>query len=592
MQHLQFNKNTLISATDKIVPSVRLSKLILEYLKNEGVTHIFGIPGGPIAPFFDALRDEKDIKTIATRHESGAAFMALGYARVSGRMGVCCATTGPGATNLVTALAAAASDSVPVLAITAQTATAAFGKGFLQDSTYDGVDIVDMFKPICKFSAMVVNPRNAATNLRQAIRAAMTGRRGVAHLNVPSDFMRAEVPRELWPPQQYRPVSHSFDREAVHSAAQWLLDAKKPAILAGHGVNLAGAVDELLELAELLKIPVATTPRGKGAFPEDHPLSLRIYGIVSSPLAENYLHSSGVDVLFVIGSRLHEISTQGWPSRLMPSKALLHQDIDPEAIGRVYPVTVGLVGDAKATLRELIFNVKRFLNTGEYGVRADLQDFLHWKASKPFFYKEQAFHSSALPLKPQRFMRDLDECLPEDAIVFLDTGNSALWATHYVTVTEEKKFIHNWGDFGAMGHGVAACIGGKLAAPERPVIAVVGDGAFGMMGMEVLTAVTYKIPVVWFVLNDGRFNTVHQGQQLLFQGRTMATEFNRMDIVKIAEGLGARAVKVDGPDQIQDILPELLNSNRPAVVDVFIDPDEMPSMESRIRLLIEAGVSK
>lgn len=571
--HLAPNKNSQITA----------AALILEYLKGEGVSHVFGIPGGPITPLFDALYDEKAIQLISTRHEAGAAFMAAGYARLSGRLGVCLGTTGPGATNLITGLAAAAADSLPVLAITAQAATSTFGKGSLQDSTFDRVDIVEMFKSFTKMSAMAVNADNIPTLLRQAIRTAMSGRRGVTHLNIPTDLMKKKIRPELWPAGHYRSQERCFDREAARQACELLLRAKRPAILAGHGASLSGAQAEILELSELLNIPVATTPKGKGIFPETHPMSLRVFGLASSPVSESYL-LSGVDVLFVIGSQLHEISTQGWEDRLRPSEALIQQDIDARSIGRNYPVEVALVGDAKTTLREIISQARKRLSSGEF-FTPPRPDFERCKAAQPLWLGDEKRGQDSTPLKPQRLMAELQQALPEDAAVFVDSGNNTLWALHHLTATGRNAFLHNWGDFGAMGYGVASAIGGKLASPERPVVAIVGDGSFGMMGMEILTASTYGIPVIWIVLNDGRYNAVHHGQMVQYKGRTIGTEFKRMDLAKVAQALDVEGFRIEKPGEILEILPKVLASGRPAVLDVLIDPDELPPIESRFRSL-------
>ncbi|TPW19873.1 MAG: thiamine pyrophosphate protein TPP binding domain-containing protein, partial [Elusimicrobia bacterium] len=509
--------------------------LLLEYLKREGVQTVFGIPGGPITPVFDALYHDPSIRLVSTRHEAGAAFMALGYARVTGRLGVCLLTTGPGTTNALTGVAAAKADSLPVLAMSAQVATAAFGKGSLQDSTYDRGDVVEMFRPFTKLSAMLSNPANLGMLLRQGLRLALTGRRGPVHINIPTDFMRREVHEDLQRPDQYRPTCRTFDREAVKDAALRLLASRRPAILAGHGVNLAGAQPELLELAELLSVPVATTPKGKGAFPEDHPLALRVFGLASSPWSEEYLLSGGVDVLFVLGSSLHEISTQGWEERLRPSDALIQLDVDPSVVARNYPVDVALVGDARTTLRELLFHLRRLLANGEHPPRRDDGSLAALKRRLPAVIDPGKREDSGVPLKPQFVMAELNAALPEDALLFIDSGNNTLWALHYLDAVGRRAFIHNWGEFGAMGFGVAASIGGKVGAPERPVVALVGDGSFGMNGMEVSTAVTYGIPVVWVVLNDARYNAVHHGQTLQYEGRTMGTEFKRMVLARVAE---------------------------------------------------------
>jgi len=575
----------LAAAPKTSVCRLRAAELILAQLKREGVDTVFGIPGGAITPLYDALYHDRSIRAISTRHEAGAAFMALGYARLSGRVGVCCLTTGPGATNAVTAVAAAKIDSVPLLVLSAQVSTPAFGKGALQDSTYDRVDIVEIMRPITKMSTMLVNPLTLAATLRQCFRLAMSGRRGPVHINIPSDLMGQEVWEDLQWPHQYRPISRGFDREAVKAAALCLLEARRPAILAGHGVNLSNAQPELRELAELLGMPVATTPKGKGAFPETHPLALRVFGLASSPQSEDYLLKAGVDVLLVLGSGLHEISTQGWETGLQPSAALLQQDIDPGQIARNYPVQVALIGDAKTTLRELLFQLRRMIASGEFAKSAPASDFLAWKKSVEPYENAPATLSTDIPLKPQRVMREINAALPEDAAIFIDVGNHTLWALHYLEATGRNVFIHNWGEFAAMGYGIAGALGGKLASPQRPVIAIGGDGGFGMAGMEGSTAVTYGIAMVWIIFNDGRFNAVHHGQKLQYNGRTFGTEFKRLDLAKVAEGLGAVGRRVSRPGELGAALSEALAREAPTVLDVTIDPDEVPPIHSRVRAL-------
>lgn len=561
-----------------------VAALILAQLEREGVRTVYGIPGGPATPLFDEFHREAGLRLVAPRHEAGAAFMALGDARVRGGVGACLLTTGPGATNAITAVAAARTDGLPVLVLTAQTATSSFGKGSLQDSTESGVDTVALFRPVVKMSAMLSNPAAAGVLLRQALRAAMTGRRGPVHLSIPTDLMRRPAGGGVLDPADYRCEPRLFDREAVGRCARVLLEARRPAILAGHGVNLGGARAELLELAELLSIPVATTPKGKGAFPETHPLSLRVFGLASSPLSERYLLSEGTDALLVLGSSLHENSTSGWDPRL-GAGLVMQQDVEPATIGRNYPVAVALAGDAKTTLRELLFELRRRLARGETppaGLRAS---FARFKAGVPAYLDEAAARSEAQPIKPQRLMAELDAALPGDALIFLDVGNNTLWATHYLTATGRNAFIHNWGEFAAMGYGVAAAVGGKLAAPSRPVVAIVGDGGFAMAGMEVSTGVTEGAAVVWIVLNDARLNAVHHGMTMQYAGRTKGTEFHRMDVAGVADALGAWSRRVLHPGDIAAAVADALSSGRPAVIDVRVDADEVPPIHSRVRAL-------
>jgi len=575
------------AAPPAVVPRAKatVAEVVLEYLKLEGVRAVFGIPGGPVTPLFDALYREPTLRLIAPRHEAGAAFMAAGYARASGRLSVCLLTTGPGATNAVTGIAAAKADSLPVLVLTAQVSTSVFGKGSLQDSTESGVDTVRIFRPITKMSALVAGAASAPGLLRQAIRTAMTGRRGPVHLSIPTDLMRREVSADVLLPARYRAQSHLFDREAVKEAAALLLSARRPAILAGNGANLAGARAELLELAELLGAPVATTPKGKGAFPETHPLSLRTFGLASSPRAESCLLDPSVDALLVIGSSLHENSTSGWDSRLAVGRRLIQQDADPEMIGRNYPVDVGLAGDAKTTLRELLFEMRRLLTRGEHPRGAESAAIVELIARSPATLNSEKSRAAGSPMKPQRLMRELDAALPADALIFLDVGNNTLWGAHYLTANGRNDFVHNWGDFAAMGFGVAGAIGGKLAAPTRPVVAIVGDGGFAMAGMEVSTAATHGIPVVWIVLNDGRLNTVHHGQTLQYEGRTIGTEFRRMDVAAIGNALGAWSRRIAEPEDVSPALRDALACGGPAVIDVAIDADEVPPILSRVRSL-------
>jgi acetolactate synthase-1/2/3 large subunit len=268
---------------------------------------------------------------------------------------------------------------------------------------------------------------------------------------------------------------------------------------------------------------------------------------------------------------------------LAPSGALIQLDIDPNMLGRNYPVTVPMAGEIKTSLRELLFHMRRSTASGEHPAPAPRPEFLDWKKTSAPFLDDRAAASDAAPLKPQRLMRELSAALPENAIIFIDSGNNTLWATHYLDATGKNAFVHNWGEFGAMGFGVAAAIGGKVAAPDRPVVAVVGDGAFAMNGMEVSTAATYDIPVVWVVLNDSKLNAVYHGQKLLYEGRTIGCDIKRMDIAKIAEGLGAEGRRVTEAGEIGPALREALASGRPTVLDVWIDAEEVPPIHSRIK---------
>lgn len=570
---------------DKKPSTVSAIELLVKYLEAEGVEYIFGIPGGPLMPLYEAVFASGRIKPILAKHEGGAAFMADGYARVGRGLGVCCATSGPGATNLVTGVAAAYADSIPMLVLTAQVATGAFAKGAAQDGTVHCVDVVEMFKPITKMSTMLVSGEKMGDMVRLAIRTALTGRRGPVHLNLPADLVKKQVPLNLIPPERFRPAPAAFDRDAIREASKQLLRAKRPGILIGHGANLSGANAEIRALAERLMIPVATSPKAKGAFPEDHVLSMGVLGFAGSPRADDYFLSGEMDVLLVVGCSLGELSTHAWDPRLQPTSSLIQIDIDPEQIGKNYPTSVGIVGDAKACLHELLFQADRDRKWLEKPPVRSLESVQTFKSDRPWCLAPEKSLSDAMPIKPQRLIHEMRQWLPDDAVLFVDIGNSMAWAIHYFRISEPNTFHVNLG-MGSMGHAVAGAVGGKLAAPGKPVVALVGDAAFAMNGMEIHTAVDHRVPVVWIVANNGGHGMVAHGERSQFGGKFVSSKFSQpLDIARIAEGMGARVCRVEKPGDLPKAIKSALSSGEPAVLDVLIDAEEAPPMRLRIEAL-------
>ncbi|MDE2491727.1 MAG: thiamine pyrophosphate-binding protein, partial [Elusimicrobia bacterium] len=338
--------------------------VLLDYLEAEGVEHVFGIPGGPIMPLYEAIYARGRIRPILTKHEEGAAFMADGYARVSGRIGVCCTTSGPGATNALTGLAVSRADSTPVLLLTAQTPTRQFGMGAFQESGPETIDLVGLFRSVTKWSTMVPHPDRIGTVARAALRLMTSGRPGPVHVSLPLDYAGRLVEEEAWAPARYRCAAETFDRRSVREAAARLLAARRPAILAGHGVNAARAWAPLRALAERLGVPVATSFKAKGALPEDHPLSLGVFGAAGPAAARDFLLSDETDLLLVVGSALGESSSCGFDPRLARKASFLQIDVEAAAIARNFPVDVALVGDARAVLVELLYEIERRLAAG------------------------------------------------------------------------------------------------------------------------------------------------------------------------------------------------------------------------------------
>jgi acetolactate synthase-1/2/3 large subunit len=552
------------------------SDLLLKYLEKEGVEYMFGVPGLSLIPLFEACNRNSNIKPILAKHEEGAAFMADGYARVKGTLGVCFGTSGPGATNLITGVATAFVDNIPILVLTGQVATSSYGKGAFQDSTKEGVDSVQMFDSITRHSSMIISKYMAPDQIREALRVALTGKRGPVHLSLPKDVMAAEIETEVPASITYRPPAEYFDRRMVIEAAQELVNAKTPVILVGTGAVTSKACEDIKDLAETLNIPVATTPKAKGAFPEDHPLSLGVLGFCGSPAAEKCFTSGQTDVLLVIGSSLNQITTSSWDPRIAPSKSLIQVNIDPTEIGKNYKVDIPLVGDARTIVNEISFRILRFIQDKDPQIEGTKRVAAICKEVGMYVSPEKV-DSNSIPVKPQRMAKELERALPENSIMFVDTGNPMCWSIHYMKFKKPNQFICPFGLL-TMGYATSAAVGGKLAAPDRPVVAIAGDGCFLMNGMEVATAVSYDIPVVWIVQNNAKLGLVHELQKAPLGGKTVATTFKRVDIAKIAEGLGAKGYKIDRPGELEDLLPKVIADNKPTVIDCTIDPDEVPPL--------------
>lgn len=566
-----------------LAPERRVVNVFLDYLRAEGVRVVFGVPGGLLFPFFEAIERAEDIALVVSKHEEGAAFMADGYSRVSGRLSVCAGTGGPGSTNLLTGVACAYADGVPMLVVTGQAASHALGKGAAQETTREDIDIVAMFEPITKYSAMVTSPESMAHHLRRALRQALTGRPGPVHLNVPVDLWEKPLAEEWLTPSTYRPTTRTFDRTTVARASEALLDAELPVLLAGSGVVVAQAREHLQTLAELIPARVATTPRAKGVFPEDHPLSLGVLGFAGHEAARETLLGGHIDVLATLGASLNETTTFNWSPALMPAKHLIQLDIDADRIGRNYPVDVPLVGDAQTILVELVYHLHRAIREGRTPRS-------RWSSEPPppsgdaRYADRELRRSDAAPLTPQRWRADLTEVLPHDAVVFSDIGGHMLFNIHHLEMSARHTFVLNLG-FGSMGHGTVAPIGAALATRDRPVIAIVGDACFTMNGMELIAAAEYEIPVVWIVENNNMHGITWHGSQLL--GKQLASVRYRrpLEIAPLARAMGLFAEVVDRPGALQPALREALARRAPSVIEVRVDGERPPPLGGRVRSL-------
>lgn len=553
--------------------------IMAKYLEQENVKYFFGVPGAHVLPIYDAIYRTTSIKPVLTKHEAGGAFLAYGYAAVTGNLGVCCGTVGPGATNLVSGVAAAHMDSIPLLVLTGQVGTKAFGRSAHQEATGYGrsIDQCALFQNITKMSIMITNKDSVSRTVQSAIRAAHSGRPGPVHIAFPSNIQLEEINEEILPSESYRPYSNvnTLHTDQIQTMADLLYKAENPAMLIGYGASKCANDGILIELAERLQTPVATSGKAKGVFPEDHPLSLGVLSIRGSKAANTYLRSN-VDVLLVVGTDFSEMTSHGWDPKLQPSKALIQIDIDPNEIGKNYPVSVGLVVDARAA----IHSINSYLSKSPPKANRDLTPF---KKSKQYFEETESF-SEKLPMKPQRLMRELRASLPRSTSIFGDMGNTYSWILRYFqSYPEGINFLPS--GMACMGSSVAACIGGKLGRPDSPVVCICGDGDFLMTGMEVLTAVEYKIPIIWVILKNNRLGAIHDVQVLSYQGRISASMFNEIDFVSIAKAFGAQGFRVEKPEDIAPTVKNALEINGPVILEAIIDPDEMFPLTSRATAL-------
>ena len=538
------------------------SQIIKEQLKKEGVEYIFGLPGGPELPLLNELIDDSSLRFVLNRHEQASAFMADAYARVTGKIGVCMATIGPGATNLTTGIASSFLDSIPLLAITSYIYRTSEGKGDFQE-----IDQVSIFRPITKWNGSVRYVETLPDALRKALRISLTGRPGPVHLNINREVFHETTEAEILPLQKYRSMdTHYETADKVKDIVTLLLKSKRPAIWAGGGVVFSDASSEVRHLAESLQIPVATTCSGKGVIPEDHPLSVGIRGRWGTELANQIL--SEADLLIAIGCRFSPVATSRWKARI-PDK-IIHIDIDPQEIGRHYPVEIGILGDAKFILRHLLEYIKkeRLPSYSDWYNRVtELRD----KYRKRI--EDQSVKGDTI--KPQFLLKTLRKTLPRDTIATIDIGEIVVWTNQLFEAYQPRTYIKQSG-FSPMGYGVPAAVASKLARPEKTVVAICGDGGFMMTCYELETAVRLDTPFTCVIFDNRALGEIKHRQEQLYQGRVTGVDFTDVDYSELAKSLGASGERIADPNELVPALKRALKSNQPYVLDCMIDPREAP----------------
>jgi acetolactate synthase-1/2/3 large subunit len=534
------------------------AQAVLESLKREGVDVVFGLPGGVLLPLYDAIY-QSDINHILVRHEQGAAHMADGYARATGKVGVCIATSGPGATNLVTGIANAYMDSVPMVAITGQVNTWLIGKDAFQEADITGITL-----PITKHNYLLRSAKDITRVFREAFYIARSGRPGPVLIDLPRDVTVDEV-EFTWPEVDlpgYRPSFKAHEMQ-IKKAAKALMEAERPVIYVGGGVKYADAHRELIELAVKINAPVTTTLMGVGCFPEDHPLSLGMLGMHGTKYANYAIQES--DLILAIGARFDDRVT-GKIASFAPRAKVVHIDVDPAEVGKNVRVDIPVVGDAKNALQGLIKEV-RAKGRSVWNEKTE-----GWKKDYPLRY---------IPdlniIKPQYVIEKLCEIAP-DAIITTEVGQNQMWAAQFFVHKDPQKFISS-GGLGTMGYGFPAAIGAKMGRPECDVIDVAGDGSFLMNSQELATAVVNEIPVKVAVLNNGCLGMVRQWQELFFEKRYSATILGRTspDFVKLAEAYGAVGLRATKPSEVEPVIRAAMATYRPVVMDFIVSPAEKVS---------------
>ncbi|WNY26095.1 acetolactate synthase large subunit [Methanolapillus millepedarum] len=542
-------------------PTERMNgaRAFIESLKKEGVDTIFGYPGGVLLHIYDEIYS-CDLRHILVRHEQAAAHAADGYARATGRVGVCLATSGPGATNLVTGIANAHMDSIPMVAFTGQVGSSLIGNDAFQEANITGITL-----PITKHNYLVQKADDIPKTIKEAFYIASTGRPGPVLIDITKDATATEL-KFSYPEsvslRSYKPTVRG-NAQQIKKAAELIANAKKPVIYAGGGVVLSNASSELYKFAEAINAPVTTTLMGMGAFPTTHPLFIGMPGMHGTKYANFSIQDS--DLLIAVGARFDDRVT-GKISSFAAGAKKIHIDVDPAEISKNVKIDVPIVGDAKNVLTALTQTIAEKITAGK------TDDWLkrvnQWKKEYPLGYLDDGS-----TIKPQFVIETLSKIAP-DAIVATEVGQHQMWTAQYFKFKEPRKFITS-GGLGTMGFGLPAAMGAKVGCPDQIVFDVAGDGSFQMNSQELATLVTNDIPVISVILNNGYLGMVRQWQELFYDCKYSHTDIaNSVDFVKLAEAYGALGLRVEKKSELEEAVKRAIKEGRPTVIDVRVDRKE------------------
>ena len=532
------------------------SKILIESLKREGVEVIFGYPGGQVLPIFDALYDA-DMKFILTRHEQGAAHAADGYSRATGKVGVCLATSGPGATNLTTGIANAYMDSIPMIAITGQVKSFLIGNDAFQEA-----DVTGVTRSITKHNYLVKDVKELARTIREAFYIASSGRPGPVLIDIPSDIQQQET-EFIWPEEieirSYKPTSFGHPGQ-IKKAAKLIGNSKKPLIYAGGGVITSGACHELKKLTEKLNAPITWTLMGIGCFPATHKLSLGMLGMHGTAYANHAIMEA--DLILAVGARFDDRVT-GRLDKFAPYAKIIHIDIDPTSISKNVRVDIPIVGDAKNILGQLIEDINKLPDISEW-----LKTVESWKIKYPLKYQDKKDI-----IKPQYVIEQICEATKGKAVITTEVGQNQMWAAQWYKYDYPRTFISS-GGLGTMGFGFPAAMGAKIGMPDKIVFDIAGDGSIQMNIQELGTCVANKINVKVAILNNGYLGMVRQWQELFYKKRYSYTTMTNPDFVKLAESYGAVGIRVTKKEDVRKAIEKAMSIDNVVFIDFKVEEEE------------------
>ena len=542
------------------------ARIVLECLKREGVDIVFGLPGGAVLPIYDALYDFEGLRHVLVRQEAAAGHAAEGYARATGRVGVCLVTSGPACTNLVTALQDAMMDSIPIVAFTGQVPTHLIGNDAFQEA-----DNVGITRSATKHNFLVKDGKDLGPIIREAFHIAVTGRPGPVHVDLPKDILVKEA-ELIWPDKvTMRSYNPNYEGHVgqIRRAARSMVRARKPVLYVGGGVISANAHDELRALAELTDIPVTTTLMGLGAFPSEHPLSIEMLGMHGTYYANMAVHHS--DVLIAVGARFDDRVT-GKVDAFAPHAEIIHIDIDPSSISKNIKVDVPIVGDCRRVLRALVEAVREEMKTagdGREGRRPWLAQIAEWRKAQPLRYEW-----SDDVIKPQYVIQEISNATRGEAMIVTGVGQHQMWAAQYYKFKYPRAWFTS-GGLGTMGYGLPTAMGVQAAHPNKQVINIDGDGSFQMNSQELATCFAEHLPVKTVIINNSGHGMVRQWQRIIYKERYCAIDLPQIpDWVKLAEAYGCVGLRVSKPSEVVPAIEKMLSTPAPVILDVIVDKDE------------------